>query len=107
MVALSTLSTRHSSERPTHPVDPSTAPSKPRTRRIRSSARGASYDRIIRPLKRPPKDEAKPSTRSTVISSQSERSTSSFTSGRSRASLFSAYRVTTHLQIGMTVSLSS
>ena len=48
MVALSSISTRQPNERATHPVDPSRALSRPVSRRIRSSTRSASYDRILR-----------------------------------------------------------
>ncbi len=48
MVGLSSISTRHPNERPTHPVDPSRALSRPVSRRIKSSTRSASYDRIVR-----------------------------------------------------------
>ncbi len=113
MVALSSISTRHPNERPTHPVDPSRALTRPVSRKIRSSTRSASYDHILRSP-----EEQVASRRSRGRSNRTNASydridrlpsaPASIKLQRAAApSLFSAYRVRTHLRIGMTVSFSS
>ena len=113
MVALSSISTRHPIERATHPIDPSRALTRPVSRRIRSSTRGASYDRIVRPPEEQVTSRRRRtrSGRSNVPYDRIDRSPSAPASikleGVAPPSLFSAYRVRTHLRIGMTVSFFS
>jgi len=114
MDALSSL-TRHPIERPTHPVDHSRAPKK--TRRIRSSTRGASYDRIVR-KKKDPSTQAR-SIRSShsnasydrigrpvLAEPETARKEVDAPQVKPPQSLFSGYLIRTRIQIGMTFSFS-
>ena len=94
MVGLSLFAARHPNERPTHPVDPSRAPSRHKTRRIRSSTGNSSYDRIIRP---------EPKTALDTLSAAKQPSSRSL----SGPGLFAAYRVQTYMRVGMSVSFFS
>ncbi len=108
MVTLGNVLTRHPNERATHPVDTSNASERPRTRRIRSTSWGASYDRIVSPpkLKARTPGPVPPSTPNASF----DAAASSESSARQRAlhaprpTLFTAYRLKTHIRIGMSVS---
>ena len=103
MEALSAFSTRHPNERPTHPVDPSRAPARFRTRRIKSKTGGASYDRIIR-LPAEPAEVSVSTASSDQATDKAGGRQEETQRSLTRPSLFSAYRVRTHLRIGMMVS---
>jgi hypothetical protein len=114
MDALSSL-TRHPNERPTHPVDLSLAPQKIRTRRIRSTTPGASYDRILRkkpdvPIRarriRSNRANASYDRIGRPVKPEPESSPARAIEPNSPKSLFSGYLMRTRIRIGMTFSFS-
>lgn len=101
MFVLSSISTGHPNERPTHPVDRSRAPARPRTRRIRSNTRGASYDRIIRPVVSEIAEPKKPM-RKQLTTDRSKKDDEREV--RPTMTSIQSYRTTMRLRFGFTIS---